>query len=353
MSQSATSAAGASGRGRRAEVARRDAGRSSRRQRTDGAPAGQIAEIQRSRLLAGAVSAIEEFGYASATVGQITSRARISRRTFYVLFDNREACIAALLRDILETIAAELAAADLERLPWRQRIRGGLWVILAFFDREPALARMCVVHALRGGPRVLELREEVLARLAVELDEGRGEGARASQCTTLTAEGLVGAAFGIVHARLQRAEREPLTDLVGDLASLIVLPYLGAAAARREQTRPSLPPASYASGRSAASQRNRDPLCDVPMRLTYRTARVLGCIAMAPGISNRAVAEHAGISDQGQVSKLLTRLERLGLIVNHGLGHAKGEPNAWSLTPLGSQVAQSIQVHTPGPEQVA
>jgi DNA-binding IclR family transcriptional regulator len=78
------------------------------------------------------------------------------------------------------------------------------------------------------------------------------------------------------------------------------------------------------------------------MRLTYRTAQVLECIAGEPGISNRVVAERAGISDQGQISKLLARLERLGLLVNCGEGHAKGEPNAWTLTALGLEVAQRL-----------
>ena len=58
-----------------------------------------VAEIQRSRLLAAAVGAIEEFGYAHATVAQITSRARISRRTFDELFDNREECLIALIEE--------------------------------------------------------------------------------------------------------------------------------------------------------------------------------------------------------------------------------------------------------------
>ena len=65
-----------------------------------------------------------------------------------------------------------------------------------------------------------------------------------------------------------------------------------------------------------------------------------------PGASNRQVAECAGIQDPGQVSKLLARLERLGLLVNTGEGHAKGEPNAWTLTAKGEQVAQSIRWHT-------
>jgi AcrR family transcriptional regulator/DNA-binding MarR family transcriptional regulator len=308
------------------------------------APAGQIAEIQRSRLLAGAVRAIEETGYAGTTVAHITARARVSRRTFYQLFDNREACMVALLEDVLRTVEHELAAAGLEGRSWLERVRGGLWTILSFFDREPALARVCVVEALRGGAPVLERREEILARLAQLLDEGRRESSRETRCTTLTAEGLVGAALTIVHARLLRETRRPLTDLAGELTSMIVLPYLGAAAARREQARPPRATSREPSPPPPRIPGARDPLQDVPMRLTYRTARVLECIADRPQASNRVVAEHAGISDQGQVSKLLSRLERLGLVANSGVGHAKGEPNAWSLTPLGHQVAQRLRV---------
>ncbi len=65
------------------------------------------------------------------------------------------------------------------------------------------------------------------------------------------------------------------------------------------------------------------------------------------------VSEHAGIADQGQVSKLLRRLERLELIKNTGGGHAKGEPNAWELTPVGREVAQRIGASTRGRERAA
>jgi AcrR family transcriptional regulator len=335
--------------GSRAQAARRSSRRSVETPAHRAAELGEIAEIQRSRLLAGAVSAIEELGYARTTVAHITSTARVSRRTFYELFDNREACMSALLEDVLAAIGGDLAAAGLDGLPWRERVRGGLWVILSFFDREPALARICVVQVLGGGPKVLKRRERVLAQLTELIDEGREEGTRGRECAALTAEGLVGAALGIVHARLLGARHKPLTDLVGELASLIVLPYLGPAAARREQARevatPDVAPARI--------QSDRDPLQGVPMRLTYRTARVLTCIAAQPGISNRAVAEYAGISDQGQISKLLARLERLALTTNSGSGHAKGEPNAWKLTPLGQQIAQSIQIHTPNQRRAA
>jgi AcrR family transcriptional regulator len=313
-----------------------------------------VVEIQRSRLLAAAVGSLEEVGYERTTVGSITDRARVSRRTFYGLFANREECLAAVLEDVLGAIGGELAAAGLDGLGWRERVRAGLWVILSFFDREPALARVCVVHALRGGAEVLARREQVLARLAAAVDEGRLEGVRGGECSPLTAEGLVGAAVAIVHARLSRGERGPLTGLLGELMGMIVLPYQGARAARREQARP-VPAARRGAPRAAAKPLPAvvDPLGGVAMRLTYRTVRVLEGVAGHPGASNRQISEYAGITDPGQVSKLLRRLERLGLLANTGPGHAKGEPNAWALTAKGVQVTESIRMYSTPRERKA
>ena len=122
-------------------------------------------------------------------------------RTFYELFANREECLSAALEDILGTVARELAGAGLEGVEWRERVRRGLWVTCSFTG-EPLLARMCVVQALSGGPEILERREEFLAGLAGVVDGGRDAGKRGEECTPLTAEGLVGAACGIAHARL-------------------------------------------------------------------------------------------------------------------------------------------------------
>jgi AcrR family transcriptional regulator len=302
-----------------------------------------VSDIQRSRLLAGAAGAIEEYGYAGTTVAHITGRAGVSRRTFYELFANCEECLAALVKDVVEFLEGELRDAGLEGLAWRERVRGGLLAILSFCDREPALARVCVVHAGRGGPLVLAQREALLARLVLVLDAGRKESQRAQQCGALTAEGLVGAALAIVYARLSRNERKPLVGLLGELMGMIVLPYQGPAAARSEQTRPAPKPitARRSPGLLAGA---RDPLQNLPMRVTYRTARVLQGISEQPGGSNRELADYAGIHDQGQISKLLARLERLGLILNGVDGHERGEPNAWNLTPIGEQVAQRLNL---------
>jgi DNA-binding MarR family transcriptional regulator len=85
-----------------------------------------------------------------------------------------------------------------------------------------------------------------------------------------------------------------------------------------------------------------NPLRELEMRLTYRTMRVLLSVASHPGASNRELGVAAEIHDQGQASKLLARLQKLGLIENAGAGHARGRPNAWTLTDRGAEVQRTI-----------
>ena len=318
-------------------------------QSTPGGANPRIAEIQRSRISSASIRAVDEVGYANTSVAHITKRAHVSRRTFYELFSDREACLAAALQDVVGLIERELVTAELDGFSWRERVRQGLWVILSFFDREPVLARVCVVQSLRGGPEILASREMLLARLAGVVDEGRHENARASECSPLIAEGLVGAALAIVYSRLLREEQAPLTGLLGELMGMIVLPYQGPAAARREPAR-SLPVPIQAHTEPLVDSDGLagDPLDGARMRLTYRTTRVLECVSISPGASNRQVADLAGINDQGQVSKLLSRLERLGLLHNTGKARPKGEANAWELTYAGKRVIGSIKAHSVG-----
>jgi AcrR family transcriptional regulator len=313
---------------------------------------GQVYEMQRARLIGAAVPVVDELGWSGVTVADIASRARVSRRTFYDLFANREECLLAMLGDTVARVEQELACAGLTGVSWVDRVRSGLWRILCFLDRDPVLARVCVVQSARGTRRVLEAREALLARLAGVLDEGRAQGTRAAQPPVLTAEGLAGAALAIVYKRLLNGECAPLTDLHGELMGMIVLPYLGSVAASRERRRIGTfssgreSPAGVKSPTRLADFSGGDPLAEIPMRLTYRTARVLQAAAQRPGMSNRLIGEGAGLTDQGQISKLLARLERLGLLENNGEGQARGESNAWTLTPLGERVTAQFSLDT-------
>ena len=50
----------------------------------------------RARLTGGLAAAIEEKGYAAVTIADVVARARVSKRTFYEHFADKEACFLAL-----------------------------------------------------------------------------------------------------------------------------------------------------------------------------------------------------------------------------------------------------------------
>jgi AcrR family transcriptional regulator len=308
-----------------------------------GLPRGQVTEIQRGRMLAAAVEAVEEVGYAHMTVAQVIGRARVSRKTFYDVFADREDCFLAAFDQAIAHVGALAREAYEQESGWRDGIRAGLARILIFLDDEPGLGRVCVVEAFGAGPTVLERRAQVLNELASVIDQGRAFASTTNQVADVTAEGILGAIFAVLHTRLLERDPRPLTDLLGSLMSIVVLPYLGARAASSELSRPPLE--RHGDSRPSTLMRTRDPLDGLKMRLTHRTVRVLMVIAERPGASNREIAEGSGIVDQGQISKLLTRLARLQLVENTGEGQEKGASNAWNLTPRGAQVERATRPH--------
>jgi AcrR family transcriptional regulator len=290
------------------------------------------------------------------SVARVTSRAGVSRRTFYEQFEDREDCFLALFDDALDRVTEVVrGASEAGGDRWRERVRMGLLALLVLLEEDPAIGSLLIVDALAVGPKVLERRTRALERLKVVIDRGRAEAKRARGASPppLTAEGVLGAVLSVIHARLIARAAEStrngsssrplsLTGLLNPLMGMIVLPYLGQGAAAQELERPK-PRASRGPRAPRASKGlAKDPLRGLEMRLTSRTLLVLSAIAERPGASNRQIADVAGIQDQGQISKLLGRLERLGLIVNYGAGQAKGEANAWGLTPKGKEVETAL-----------
>lgn len=305
-----------------------------------------IARIQRARILGAMFEVATERGAANVSVAHVVERSGVSRRTFYEAFSDREDCFLAAFEDALAFASERVLPVWAAERKWSERVRVGLIALLCFLDEEPAIGRLLIVESLSAGSRTLERRASVLARVADVVDDGRAQSAKATSLPPLTAEGLVGGALSLIHARIARSAHRPLVELANQLMSMIVLPYLGASVARRELERPIEPRV----GDKRDARLLADPFKDAGMRLTYRTVRVLMAVAELGGRgsnpSNRLVGEAAGIKDQGQMSKLLGRLRHLGLIVNTGLGPGTGAPNAWVLTAAGRELTRSIRTHT-------
>ncbi len=317
----------------------RTAGAHTARPGAEIAAPSRVSDIQRQRILVAMAEVTAERGAASVTVAHVVARSGVSRRTFYELFSDRETCLLAALDQALAHASAAALPAYATSERWRERVRNGLTALLGFLDEEPAMARLCVVESLGAGPDALARRTRVVHALIAAVDEGRADAKAGKEPPPLAAEAVVGAVLAVIHARLVERGKEPLSSLLPALMATIVLPYLGQPAAEKELHRP-------APQLKTTTRARKDPLDGLDMRLTYRTVRVLIAIADHPQASNREVATAAGIADQGQISKLLTRLQSLGLIHNNGQGPLKGAPNAWALTPKGIEVEHSIRLDT-------
>ena len=221
-----------------------------------------IPEFQRTRLLDATFALVAAEGYTRLTARRVSSWAGVSNKTFYDLFSDREDCFLAAFDYAVEQMAGVVTPAWEGEREWAARVRGGLGALLGFLDGEPALCRLVFVEALGAGPRVLARRAEVLECVAGVIDEGRVGVKAGVELPALTAEGLLGAVFGVIYARLLQDEPGPLTALANQLMATIVLPYRGHRAAARELARDA---PDFTAGRPAGEGRRVDHGRQVPL----------------------------------------------------------------------------------------
>jgi AcrR family transcriptional regulator len=79
-------------------------------------------EASRARILGGLADSIAERGYAATTIADIVRHARVSKRTFYEQFADKEACFLDLYSQTSDELVALIAAAASGDAPWEQRL---------------------------------------------------------------------------------------------------------------------------------------------------------------------------------------------------------------------------------------
>jgi AcrR family transcriptional regulator len=324
-----------------------------------GSAVGVVAEVQRARILNATVQVVAERGFAGASVGLVCERAKVSRRTFYERFDDLDECLVAVLDGALAH-ATPLVVEAFDHLmpthPWQEGMRHALAQMLAFFDEEPGLTRVCLLELGTATPLVRAHRERILAAFAALVMQRIGS--EVSHASPLAAEGTYASVVGIVNARLVGSGQPPLLELVGPLMGVIVGPFMDEAQVAREIERGEEIAAQIQAERAQRDARPQPPsgigdepaAVEIPALLRNpRAARARLCVrylaeqgkqGLSP--SNWQIAAAVGIAHQGQVSKLLAGLESCGLLVKESYG--PGRPNAWRLTPHGRDVAAHFEL---------
>jgi AcrR family transcriptional regulator len=210
------------------------AGTPRRHDRRPRAAPGSRPEEPRERLLAVAEKLLADRPAAELSVEAVCRAAGVPDAQFGRLFSDSGQLLAAAFDRLVSELAAEMDGARRAESCWRDRVRAALEVMLARFDRARGLARFLIVDSLTFDPALLEPRASVLARLADELDAGHPETPGGAPPASFGAAAVVGGVAAILHSRLQEGASQPLSALSGPLMGMIVMPYLGAHAARDE-----------------------------------------------------------------------------------------------------------------------
>jgi AcrR family transcriptional regulator len=314
----------------------------------------------RARIVDAMVQVVAEHGFAGASVGLVVSRARVSRRTFYEQFNGLEECFAAVLDLGLTLCGGLMAQAFAREEDWREGIRQALAELLVFFDSEPELTRIWFGEAMAAGAWALEHRERILAAvLALIVEYWPASGSL--PVDEVLVKGVLGAIIAALTTHVVTARSEPLITLLAPLTSLAASPFVGAQGARGEVERAEaltrkllaerypLPPKPR-SGTVWSAEQSAGEAAGLPEMLANPNARrarlCVLFLAEHPESSNYQVGAAIGIAHQGQTSKLLARLAELELLSKRA--GTPGRPNAWSLTPAGEQVAQTLKATANG-----
>jgi AcrR family transcriptional regulator len=277
----------------------------------------------------------------------VATRAGVTENEFRQIFPTIEDCYRAAYEHGLTRLLRTVTAAAGRQDGWLERIRSGVVALLGFFDDYPFWSQLLVLDAPISGAVAFECRQQLQDVLARLLDHyQRADNVPGSPLLTpaLTGELIVGGVFSVIRTSVLENDDRQLVELAPSLMAFIVAPYLGPAAAQAE-----LEGSPYGRSDTLAREPGRaraHSVAQLPIRATHRTTMVLRAIAQVPYSNNREVAQAAELVDEGQTSKLLTRLERRGVIENVGIGAARGEPNAWLLTPEGQRVLELLAKST-------
>jgi DNA-binding MarR family transcriptional regulator len=259
----------------------------------------------------------------------VVSSSGISESEFYAVFESFPECVCTAYDQGVARIARLVEEATSCAHGWHDRVQAALSALLVFFDDEPGWACLLLDESRPDAEQEFERRQQPLqplARVLVTATQAEKESsAWFVPRPELTAELVIGGIASVLRTRIHEARHDPLVEMAPSLMAFIIAHYPGLSANMNAQ--------GTGAATSAGSQLQR-----LPVRVTYRTTRVLAAIGDSPGLSNRDIAESAGLTDEGQTSRLLRRLEQRGLVENVGLGHTHGGANAWLLTPYGERV---------------
>jgi AcrR family transcriptional regulator len=209
------------------------AGNGARRNGRRGLPRGpqalpreQVAADQRERLYTAMIQTVDQQGFVASTISDLVKLAKVSRRSFYEHFENKEECLLATYDSLVSRLRSRIAATYDAEAQLDAQIEALVRAIFDASSDRPDAARLVSVEMGAAGPVGIERwahNADQLARFVSVLFTQAGDDAIPEP----VARAIVGALRTILYARVRRrrssrALKSELQKLVPDLVTWIM-----------------------------------------------------------------------------------------------------------------------------------
>lgn len=184
-----------------------------------------VVDAPRERLICGMNAVVAEKGYGPTTIADVVRSARVSKRTFYEHFDDKEACFLAAYDTASAHVLGAMSAAAAVDAPWGERVERTVAAYLEAMAARPELTQTFLIEILGAGPRGLARRREAIERFAEQLvvlgADFRREQPQLHEITPALATAVVGGINELVLGAVERGRASELTRLRSTAVTLI------------------------------------------------------------------------------------------------------------------------------------
>ncbi|HSS43374.1 MAG TPA: TetR/AcrR family transcriptional regulator [Solirubrobacterales bacterium] len=197
-----------------------------------GLPRELVVENQRARIVSGMIETVAELGYAKAAIARVIKPAKVSRRTFYETFANKEDCYRAAYEASFEYLRDRVLAATSGE-EWPGSARAGLEALLESLAAHPKLATFFLISPASVDDATAS-RHHLAMRELVEALVSKAPGTgRAGVASETRIDALAGGLSRLTAMKVGTGKGGELPALLPDLVELFLRPYVGSEEAVR------------------------------------------------------------------------------------------------------------------------
>lgn len=188
----------------------------------------------RAKLLSSVLFLAAEEGYEDLGPVRIADNAGTSLDAFLEMFDGRDACFLAAFDALSDELLAIAADPSLVTDDWASSVQPVVGSMMRRLAENPLYAHTIGTSVYAAGPEAIERNFELARDVASLLTEGAPGNGRGDSLQ----EWIAGAIWQIVQAEGDADRAHLLPERAGEIAYIVLAPFLGPKAAREHVEKP-------------------------------------------------------------------------------------------------------------------